>query len=303
MPIICQACDEFGTPSPEWLAKKGTYIGSGDIATILGLNPYKTPLKLWAEMTGKVQPVEENDAMWLGRRLEEVVVDFYQKKNPEAKQQKNLYLWGHDSFEMLMATPDYWIWEGEAQGVHEIKTAHFRKGNEWKEDEKKAPLAYQCQGHWQCGITKTKFFRLTCLVGGRELPSLRFNFDPSIFDMMVEKALAFWDCVKDKTPPPALADDAETLTEIFGKKEEVRDLPTDFLTLFAEYDDANEKFEVHEKLAEEFKEKREGVKNRIRQLGEGAKIVTCADRKASFSFVEGREVSYYRKPYVTGRVK
>ena len=33
----------------EWLKERTKGIGGSDVATILGLNPYKTPLQLWEE--------------------------------------------------------------------------------------------------------------------------------------------------------------------------------------------------------------------------------------------------------------
>ena len=37
----------------EWLKERTKGIGGSDVSTILGLNPYKTPLQLWEEKTGK----------------------------------------------------------------------------------------------------------------------------------------------------------------------------------------------------------------------------------------------------------
>ena len=51
------------------------FIGSSDISVILGLNPFKTMLQLWAEKTGVVKPkdLSDNEAVEWGTRLERVV--------------------------------------------------------------------------------------------------------------------------------------------------------------------------------------------------------------------------------------
>ena len=38
-----------------WLQERSKGIGGSDVATVLGLNPYKTPLSLWEEKTGKTK--------------------------------------------------------------------------------------------------------------------------------------------------------------------------------------------------------------------------------------------------------
>ena len=39
----------------DWLQERSKGIGGSDVATVLGLNPYKTPLSLWEEKTGKTK--------------------------------------------------------------------------------------------------------------------------------------------------------------------------------------------------------------------------------------------------------
>jgi predicted phage-related endonuclease len=38
----------------QWLEVRHGGIGSSDAATAVGLNPYKSPLELWAEKTGRI---------------------------------------------------------------------------------------------------------------------------------------------------------------------------------------------------------------------------------------------------------
>lgn len=51
-----------------WLQERSKGIGGSDVATVLGLNPYKTPLKLWEEdrqdqrLTGRRSSLLGNNA-------------------------------------------------------------------------------------------------------------------------------------------------------------------------------------------------------------------------------------------------
>lgn len=48
----------------EWLKWRSTGLGGSDVATICGLNKYKSPLQLWLEKTGQVEPVEAGEAAY-----------------------------------------------------------------------------------------------------------------------------------------------------------------------------------------------------------------------------------------------
>jgi putative phage-type endonuclease len=49
-------------------------LGGSTIAAACGVDPYTSPIRLWLAMTGRV-PVEENEAMTWGRRLQPVILD------------------------------------------------------------------------------------------------------------------------------------------------------------------------------------------------------------------------------------
>ena len=47
----------------EWLKDRSCGIGSSEVATVLGLNPWETPLQLWRRKKGIDPPKAENFAM------------------------------------------------------------------------------------------------------------------------------------------------------------------------------------------------------------------------------------------------
>lgn len=52
----------------EWLEERKKGIGGSDAATILGLNPYKSNIDLWAEKTGKKEPPNISDKPYVKYR-------------------------------------------------------------------------------------------------------------------------------------------------------------------------------------------------------------------------------------------
>lgn len=61
----------------QWLAERRTGIGGSDVAAILGLSPWATPLTVWLDKTGRSPQKEETLAMRIGTRLEDFVAELY----------------------------------------------------------------------------------------------------------------------------------------------------------------------------------------------------------------------------------
>ena len=65
------------TNREQWLAERRKGIGGSDIAALLGMSPFKTPVDLWMDKTGRADPTPDNPAMRLGRELEPAVLARY----------------------------------------------------------------------------------------------------------------------------------------------------------------------------------------------------------------------------------
>ena len=60
-----------------WLKEREKGIGSSEVGTVLGINPFETPYQLWRRKRGLDGPKEENFAMKAGHYLEDAVSRFY----------------------------------------------------------------------------------------------------------------------------------------------------------------------------------------------------------------------------------
>ena len=54
----------------QWLDARTQGVGGSDVGTILGSNPWNTPLDIWATKTGQAPLVAETPAMKVGHALE-----------------------------------------------------------------------------------------------------------------------------------------------------------------------------------------------------------------------------------------
>ena len=75
----------------EWLAARKAGIGGSDAAAIIGLNPFSSPLTVWADKTSADEPQEESEseAIWLGNVLEDHVARRYAEQVSEHRQMQS----------------------------------------------------------------------------------------------------------------------------------------------------------------------------------------------------------------------
>ena len=76
----------------QWLADRRKGIGGSDIGAILGLSPYRTLMDVFLDKRGETQPKGNEQAMYWGTVLEDVVAHEYQKRTDRKIQRVNQML-------------------------------------------------------------------------------------------------------------------------------------------------------------------------------------------------------------------
>lgn len=193
------------------------FIGGTDIAGILGLSRWKTPLSVWAEKTGQVQQ-PESKGLWLtlGTRLEEVVAELFMeetgKKLIRANERRV-----HPKYPMFAAQIDRLVVNEDA--VWEGKTTSAWKKKEWIEDE--IPQEYVCQVMWQLAITGRKLGYISCLIGNEQFVTKKIERDPVMIAEMLRRAETFWnDFILPVVMPMQVTDtDTAILKALFPQAE------------------------------------------------------------------------------------
>jgi putative phage-type endonuclease len=187
--------------------ERATGIGGTDISAIIGVNPWRSPVDVWAEKTGRGVPAPDNPAMRAGRLLEPVIAQMYSEDTgltvtrglPEIR--KEGVLIGH--LDGLVAA---------AGRVWEAKTA--RTGDGWgAPGTDDVPLHYAAQVQWYCGLSELPAADVAVLIGGSDFRIYHLRADAALFAEMRDAALRFWrDHVQADAPPaPRSVSDASTL--------------------------------------------------------------------------------------------
>ncbi len=230
-----------------WLAARRSGIGGSDIAAILGLSPYKTPLQLWMDKTGRAEDVAPDAAaeerMYWGTVLEDVVARHYAEERDFKLQRINQML-RHPDVPVALANIDRAVvvpnsrarWDDTARRVLgaerilEVKTAHAMASNspEWgAPGTDEVPRHYWLQCLWYMGITGLPRADLAVLFGGQKSVVYNIEFDASLFEDILETAQDWWRAhvEADSPPAPSSEDDARRLwTAHIAGKEKIVDV-------------------------------------------------------------------------------
>lgn len=214
----------------EWEeARRITGIGSSDAPAILGMSRYKTPFQLYSEKLGLVpSDREETEQLRWGNILEEPIAQRYSEetkrsvRNPkphpgafviERSKTVDFMIAQIDRYTMRAPTggPEDAL---EAEGVLEIKNAHFFMAQDWL-DLQEPPSEFQIQLQHQLAVTGAKWGSIACLIGGVKFVWKDLARDDEFIDLLVTKEREFWSMLQNHVPPRI--DGTEKTKAIIGK--------------------------------------------------------------------------------------
>ena len=190
----------------EWLKHREQGIGSSEVATIVGLNPWETPYQLWRRKLGMDPPKPENFAMKAGHYLEDAVAQFWHDETGQdiIKASAGDWLIVDNDRPFMRVSPDrtYWLADmprnNANKGILECKTTQMSI------DPDDIPKHWFCQLQYQLGVAGYERGSLAWLCSGREFGYKNLAFVPDFFAWLVEEVERFWvDCIQGRQEPSA----------------------------------------------------------------------------------------------------
>lgn len=253
--------DKRNMTAEDWQRYRETQkgIGGSDVATILGLNPYKTPFALWLEKTGQVKPQNiENEYIEWGNILEPVIRDKF-KKETGFKVYQNNFVLQHDSHEFMIANIDGEVFDPEMgeRGILEIKTANERMKPVWKNGP---PNHYILQIQHYMAVLDYHYGYIACLIGGNHFKYFKVERNEYIIDKIIAAEMEFMRMVENNIPPEITGHSSETewISQIYPiANEEEKQLPNELFDFTIRYIELQEQ-------AKEIKEEMDKIKNMIK---------------------------------------
>lgn len=195
-----------GMSHQEWLGLRYNGIGGSDVSSVLGLNPYKASAQLFYEKVLRISNIEENEAMFFGKQLEDKVAELWQywdgtaagmienynNKNVKRRCQRLNALLRHPKHRWLTANLDRVI-NGKEKGVLEIKTVSGWSADQWKDG---IPPYFLIQLQTYLSVTGYKFGEIAVLKDGRYMEVIPFEPEPLIIEEIIAKTEPFWQKVQ-----------------------------------------------------------------------------------------------------------
>lgn len=178
----------------EWLKERQSGIGGSDVAAILGLSKWRTPLDVYNSKVGEVEE-EDNVSMEWGRRLEPVIRQAYSDKTGRAVECPG-HLFRSAEHPFMIANVDGLC----SDRVLEIKTS--RTGADWGEEgTDEIPEYYLTQVQHYMTVTGKELCDVAVLIGASDFRIYTVKNDPELAALLIKEEEKFWECVQNRTPP------------------------------------------------------------------------------------------------------
>lgn len=231
----------------EWLEVRKSGIGSSEVATIVGLNPWETPYQLWRRKRGLDAPKPENFAMKAGHYLEDAVSRFWADETGRQVIKRSAGDWiiRDNDRPYLQVSPDrtYWLGESRAnadKGILECKTTQMSI------DADDLPKHWFCQVQYQLGVAGYTQGSLAWLCSGRQFGYADIALVPDFYEWLIDSVGRFWvDNIQGGKEPDAVdvkdvllkynrhtnGKSIEVSDEIFSAYTQLKDVRTELAAL------------------------------------------------------------------------
>lgn len=297
--------DAKGKPREAWLEVRRAGLGGSDMAAVLGMNQWRSPLDVWLDKTGRTRDEnEDNQFTYWGTRLEALVADEFALRTGFKVRNNNFTLQSVEH-PFLLANIDREI-VGVDAGL-ECKTASTYKAKEWDGDN--VPDAYYIQCQHYMAVTGKASWWIACLIGGNDFRYKEIPRNDEVIDVIIKQGQAFWKLVTQDTMPDVDGSKActEALQDMIGQatSDETIELADTAKIYIKQY----KQFEAEEKEA---KLKKDEAKNALCQMLDVNERGQCDTWTVTWRNQEGRTSFDYKAllkehgdelPYLSNYIK
>ncbi len=269
----------------EWLSWRKKGIGGSDVSSLLGLNPWRSPLALYYDKIGENEDEEESIAMELGKELEPFLRRKFEKwmlKNEgiAIEVEEEPFMMQHPEYVWALANIDG-KFEHPEKGLCglELKTTNEFARNLWQDDE--LPSYYYVQTQWYMAVTGIETFYVGYLIGNRKFDAKEIPRNDEVIEEMLRQAKNFWhDHVLAKIPPApiGLGSDTDTLKKLYPEEDgQVVELH--------EYQEKRDKYKELNKQKAEIEKELEAIKQQFMAAMGESEVAIVGDRKVTWKTV------------------
>lgn len=203
-----------GLERSEWLKLRQKGIGGSDASAVAGLNRYKSPVAVFMEKTGQIEPEEAGEVAYWGTQLEDLVAKEFMARTGLRVQRSNK-MYKHPEYPWMLGNVDRLITdEHKRRGVLECKTTSAYKADEWQGD--RVPDEYSIQLQHYMAVLGVDYGFFAVLIGGNKFEYRYVERNPGIIDSLVKIEKEFWNENVLKGIPPAI-DGSQASVDLLNK--------------------------------------------------------------------------------------
>jgi putative phage-type endonuclease len=263
----------------EWLEARKLGITGTDLGGITGISKYSSRMKVYLDKVGCLEPIQDNETMYWGRTMEEVIAKEFQLRNSNMKVNRVNVMLKHPQYEWALGNIDRLITnENGEKGILEIKTVSEYGKDAWEGEE--VPPQYMVQLQWYMFVAGVKFGYFAALIGGNKYVQKYVERDDELIQILLDTAKEFWENNVLKKVSPAV-DGSEASTDLL-KSLYPTSTPGTEVNLPEE---AEELIKTRDELkvkANELDEKISECENKIKDLLKDNEVGICGDRKITW---------------------
>lgn len=185
--------------SDEWLAERRKGIGASEIPVVLGLSPWGSPYELFYQKRGVVDGEFDNEAMEMGRDLEEVILRRFAREHPDMLVFPGA-LYHHPDRPWQLSTPDGIACRKEHRcGIQAKAAARWEHwGDEGTDD---VPVYYRAQTIWEMDVMGWDHVHIPVLVPPFSYREYVVRYDADEAELMRKYAIEFLERITANDPP------------------------------------------------------------------------------------------------------
>lgn len=284
-----------GTPeeiNKQWVEARKNGIGGSDVASIMGLNKYSSPLNVWLVKTGREESpdLSGNQAVEWGNRLEDVVADKFADEHPELQVRRRNATMVSIKRPWAFANIDRWVTDGKGNvGILEVKTVGMRRAADW---DNGVPLYYLTQVMHYMSVTGYQYAWVAVLIGGQEFREYYIERDEQDIQAINDAVDTFWrDFVETDTAPALIGNDPEANALLSQHS----DPSTEFIAMLDEDVSMLDELQEIKDQMDDLKHRKTLIENQIKDLiGDNKGIETETKR---ITWVRSTRSSFDKKAF------
>lgn len=272
----------------KWLMLRKLGVAGSDLGGITGISKYSSKIKVYLDKIGELEPIKDNEKMYWGRVMEDVIANEFKVRNKEYKVQKVNVILRHREHGWAIGNIDRLIINEKGErGILEIKTVSEYLSDMWENDV--TPMEYMVQLQWYMFVADVRYGYFAALIGGNKYIQKYVERDDELIEMLLSSSEKFWkNNVLKKVPPPI--DGSKATTELIkglypeSVKGSEMVLPKDTLGII-------NKLEALKAQEKELQVDIAKCENEIKDLLKDNEIGICGERKVTWKLVIKKSVN------------